>query len=248
MRQSTSRRPSVDTLDTDTRDIDTQDISARTRRHGSRSGTLGVAALATVAALLIAALLAGCGGSSSNGGVAHLGSDTGTTSTANAGSGEENPAANQKAMVSYARCMRSHGVPGFPEPTEGHIAIRRSAGPGGGSSNAVNPESATFQGADKTCRKLLPNGGVPSPQQQAKAAEGALAFSRCMRSHGVPNFPSPNISGGRISLKLGNGAGLNPSSPQFQAAQRACQSNLGPGGKGKLGAPPPGGPLGGSGG
>jgi hypothetical protein len=234
MSQSTNKRPATATHDTPDTDAPDTDTDTRTRRQGSRAGTLGVAALAPVAALLVAALLAGCGGSSANGGVAHLGSNTGTTSTANAASSEEKPAGTQKAMVSYARCMRSHGVPSFPEPTEGHIQIR--GGPG--TSNPVNPESATFQAADKGCRKLLPNGGVPSPQQQAKAAEGALAFSRCMRSHGVPNFPSPNISGGRIRLKIGPGGGLDPSSPQFQAAQRACQSYFGPGGKGGPGSAP----------
>jgi hypothetical protein len=210
--------------------------------HGARQGVLAAIAIAAVALLL-----AGCGGSSSNGGVAHLGSSTDPSSTSTAtASGSENPADNQKAMVSYARCMRSHGVPGFPEPTEGHVAIRSQSHNGGSStSNAgINPESATFQTADKTCRKLLPNGGTPSPQQQAKAAEGALAFSRCMRSHGVPNFPSPQISGGRISLKIGGpSSGIDPQSPQFQKAQKACQSDFGPPG-GKGGGPssaPPGG-------
>jgi hypothetical protein len=196
-------------------------------------------------------LLAGCGSSSSNGGVAHLGSSTGpsSASASTGGSGEESPAKSQKAMVAYARCMRSHGVPGFPEPSEGHIEIRSQSHDGGPSTSSagVNPENATFQAADKTCRKLLPNGGTPSPQQQAKAAEGALAFARCMRSHGVPNFPSPQISGGRISLKIGGPAsGSDPGSPQFQKAQKACNGRLGPGGKGPLPAPAPGGSGGGA--
>jgi hypothetical protein len=49
---------------------------------------------------------------------------------------------------------------------------------------------------------------------------GWLAFSRCMRAHGVPKFPDP-ASGGelpKISLQQ-----LGVSSPQFQAAQTACQ-------------------------
>jgi hypothetical protein len=200
--------------------------------HDGRRGVLGAIA---ITAIVLA--LAGCGGSSPSGGVAHLGSSTGSSSTSTASaSSSEDPASIQKAMVAYARCMRSHGVPGFPEPTEGHIEIHSQGRSGGPSTSnvGINPEGAAFQAADKTCRKLLPNGGTPSPQQQAKAAEGALAFSRCMRSHGVPNFPSPQISAGRIALKLGGpNSGIDPQSPQFQKAQKACQSNLGPpGGKG----------------
>ena len=55
-----------------------------------------------------------------------------------------------------------------------------------------------------------------------------------MRSHGEPNFPDPQFgTGGRVSIKLSAGAGLDPQSPQFQAAQNACQKDL----PGKLGAP-----------
>ena len=49
-------------------------------------------------------------------------------------------------------------------------------------------------------------------------------MSRCMRSHGVPNFPDPQFQtapGGGFGVKIG-GPGVNPSSPAFQAAQKAC--------------------------
>ena len=61
-----------------------------------------------------------------------------------------------------------------------------------------------------------------------------LRFSQCMRSHGVPNFPDPTPANGGVGLKL-NGTGINTQSPQFLAAQRACQS-LQP--RGKNGAGP----------
>jgi hypothetical protein len=40
-----------------------------------------------------------------------------------------------------------------------------------------------------------------------------------MRSHGAPDFPDPD-SQGRFDLM---GSHINPSSPQFQTAQKACQ-------------------------
>jgi hypothetical protein len=218
--------------------------------YRARLGALGLVALASGVVVL-----AGCGGgSSSNPGVAKLSSGTGSSSTGSsstsseAGSSSPEDTANaQKHMVAYARCMRSHGVPGFPEPSEGRIEIQRSSR--NGKSGGLNPESAQFQSADKTCRKLLPNGGIPSPQAQKQAQERALAFSRCMRSHGVPNFPTPTISGNKVTQKISSKEGIDPSSPQFQSAQKACQAYFGPAGgkglpKGALGArgAAPGGP------
>jgi hypothetical protein len=46
-----------------------------------------------------------------------------------------------------------------------------------------------------------------------------------MRTHGVPSFPDPTFSGGAVQLKsVGGAGGIDPGSPQFQAAQRACRS------------------------
>lgn len=64
---------------------------------------------------------------------------------------------------------------------------------------------------------------------QAHSGGGPLAFSACMRSHGVANFPDPT-SGGGIQIQAQPVSGINPNSPAFQAAQHACQSLL-PAGK-----------------
>ncbi len=57
--------------------------------------------------------------------------------------------------------------------------------------------------------------------------DDALKFSQCMRSHGLTNFPDPQISGNRVTIQTHEGAGgLDPNSPQFQAAQSACQNLL----------------------
>jgi hypothetical protein len=53
-----------------------------------------------------------------------------------------------------------------------------------------------------------------------------LAFSECMRAHGVTNFPDPGSSGG---IQLNAGSGINPFSPSFKSAQGRC-SKLLPGG------------------
>jgi hypothetical protein len=48
----------------------------------------------------------------------------------------------------------------------------------------------------------------------------ALAYSRCMHTHGVPNFPDPNGSGQISKQQI---VALGPGSPQFRAADRACR-------------------------
>lgn len=188
-------------------------------------------------------LLAGCGGGSSTAGVAHISSDTSTSSDPSGGGSPstESSASIQQKMVAFAQCMRTHGVPEFPEPSEGKLIIHNSNR--NGHASGVNPESSQFQAASKACKKLAPNGGKPpSPAEQAKAQEQALKFSSCMRSHGVPNFPDPEFShgGGTVRIKIGGRkggpSGIDPSSPQFQAAQKACQS-LGFGPKGAPRAP-----------
>jgi hypothetical protein len=119
--------------------------------------------------------------------------------------------------------MRSHGVPKFPDANpNGGIAIDAK--------NGINPDSPQFKAAQKACQKLAPNGGkAPSPEEQAKAQAQMLKFSACMRSHGLPNFPDPTFSGGGAQLRVDRKSGLNPNSPQFQAAQKACQKLM-PGG------------------
>jgi hypothetical protein len=201
-----------------------------------------------------ALLIAGCGGGSSSPGVAHLSSSTSGGSAADGGgksSTPESSASRQQTMVAYSQCMRSHGVPEFPEPTEGHLLIRSSNH--NGHVTGVNPQSSQFQAAQKVCGKLLPNGGAPSPAEQAKMQEKALQFSQCMRAHGVPNFPDPKFGGGgKVSLRIGGGPnGIDPNSSRFQAAQKACQSMLsGPKAAGQGGGPSTssGGPGGQSGG
>ena len=116
----------------------------------------------------------------------------------------------------FSSCMRKHGVSNFPDPnSQGVIQF--------GSDLGINPNSPTFQSAQSTCQKLLPNGGQPTPQQQAKMQQQLLAFSKCMRAHGIKDFPDPSDGGLRIHAGQGD---LDPGSGQFQSAQQACQGKL----------------------
>jgi hypothetical protein len=56
-----------------------------------------------------------------------------------------------------------------------------------------------------------------------------------MRAHGVPNYADPTVSnsgnGFSITNHMSSGSGVDPKSPVFHAAARACRSRLPGGGK-----------------
>ena len=186
---------------------------------GGRS-TMDRVLRATVAAGAAAAgvlVLAACGSSGSPG-VANLAA--GSTPSASPGGGSG--ATGQQGAEQFSQCMRSHGIPDFPDPGSGGN-VNISAG------GDVNPDSPQFQAAQTACRSLLPNGGRPDPSQMAALEASALKFSKCMRAHGVPDFPDPQFpssgsGGGAVRLQVPQGTDTN--SPAFQSARQACQSLL----------------------
>jgi hypothetical protein len=186
------------------------------RDRSLRSSTLrrAAAGLALAALASLALLATACGGSSGQG-VAQADSASGSRSDLNR---------------RFSACMRKNGVPNFPDPdSDGHIRIT-----GGKTANGrkfgLDPNSPQFRRAQQSCRRFQPNGGKPDPQQVANDQQQALKFSQCMRSHGVPKFPDPTFRPDGGSL-LTIGRDLNPDSPQFKAAQKACDELLsgGPG-------------------
>jgi hypothetical protein len=124
--------------------------------------------------------------------------------------------------LAFVRCMRSHGIPDFPDP----------ASNGAINSGAVSESDSQLNLAQSACQHLLPpsSGGVPSPAQQQQLLSQALRYSRCMRSHGVPNFPDPAGPEGKNVFAPAGPPGIDTASPQYHAASNACHSLL-PGGQ-----------------
>ncbi|MGO9954535.1 MAG: hypothetical protein ACLP50_00900 [Solirubrobacteraceae bacterium] len=171
-----------------------------------------------IISLLATALgLAACGSSSSSG------------TAANASAGQRSDASSR--TLEFASCMRSHGVSNFPDPTAGRLPLQIQQTPNSTTVNGVEVNGPAFQSAMRACRSYMPNAGTPSAAQTATAKSQALAMSRCMRSHGVPNFPDPTIQTGpygglAFSVDFGD-TGIDPNSPAFQAAQQDCGSLIG---------------------
>jgi len=178
--------------------------------------------LVLIAIAILAVTAAGCGSKPTSSGVAELPSATTTTTTTAQNAGSLTGKSKADSMYRYSACMRSHGVPNFPDPQASGRGLMLTIGPG----NGLNPNAPQFKTASKSCEKLLPNGGKPDPASVAKDRAQMLKFSACMRSHGLADFPDPTVSEGGVQLSLGDkrSSSLNPNAPVFQAAQKACQT------------------------
>jgi hypothetical protein len=177
-------------------------------RGGGRVWRAGMLA---VALAVTGVLAAGCSGGSVGPGLAGASSASASASATVSGETE---------ALEYAACMRSHGVPNFPDPTiqNGSVGFSITAGDG------VDQNSPQYQSARQACASL--RGGGTANSGSGNLAKD-LKFAQCMRSHGVPDFPDPNKNGGFSGTST-----VNPSSPTFQKAQSTCMQLSGLGGPG----------------
>jgi hypothetical protein len=127
-------------------------------------------------------------------------------------------ASSSRDPEAWSACMRSHGVPNFPDPvSSGQIRVdpRKLAESG------IDVDSPRFKRAARACLRLQPKGARATARQPTAAQQQAmLRFARCMRSHGVPNFPDPQ-PGGALDLAQKVAA---PNSPQFKATEHTCRN------------------------
>jgi hypothetical protein len=170
--------------------------------------TLRVGALGAVA-VGFSLCAASCGGGSSSPGVANVGSSTPTSSS---GGGYE-------TKLSFSRCMRSHGVSSFPDPSSnGGAAGRSSSLYGIAVPSSIDLRSSAFQAALRSCKQVL-SGGAPPPPLTERQEQAALATARCIRTHGFPTWPDPTFTGGEIGIST---AGVDVQSAAFKRAEAAC--------------------------
>ncbi len=121
-------------------------------------------------------------------------------------------------LINYAGCMRTHGVPGFPEPSAARTGGTAPAAPSG---STVNRNSPQYRRAAQTCRSLLPN---PAGAQPITAEDQVdyLKAAQCMRTHGVPDFPDPVFANGGVHLPPPP-PGLDTHSRQVLRAEATCR-------------------------
>jgi hypothetical protein len=201
---------------------------------GPQAGDSGGLALFAV---VVAIALSACGSAKAPS-VATLGATTSSgaadsTNTAGDDSGSGSPpsqAQQQTSALRFAQCMRSKGVPSFPDPAPGGgFAFHTSAG--------FDPTSPAIQAAQAKCQKFMPTGAGLAPGTTTHPSTGWLAHmvkvAQCMRGHGVPNFPDPTTTippfrPGIVMISDIDGvilvfpSTIDTQSPTFRRAADAC--------------------------
>jgi hypothetical protein len=120
-----------------------------------------------------------------------------------------------QAALAYSQCMRTHGVPDYPDPdSSGHVSITADSG------SDLNPHSPALQSALQACQSLAAYKGHRTQADKQHLVE----YAACMRSHGVPDFPDPVFSSSGAEIDLPQS--VDPHSPVFQAADQACRPLL----------------------
>jgi len=180
-------------------------------------------------------LLAACGGGAGSEGLASLqeATDDGSSTTAPAASTDP-----EQAMLDFAQCMRDHGID-MPDPQMGPgggaFGITVEGGPaeeGAEEGPISSAELDQMMAANEACQHFIE--GVVQEFEMPDMSEmqdEMLAFSQCMRDHGI-DYPDPEFTeDGGITMSIGPGeeGGIDPSDPGFQEAQEACQEIFGGG-------------------
>jgi hypothetical protein len=120
-----------------------------------------------------------------------------------------------QTAAAYARCMRAHGAPNWPDPDrDGHFV----------KTPANRADFSAPASAYRACQHLLPHGGRLTTAEQQKIIPLMLKFTACMRSHGIADFPDPVVDAQGVTSRItpASQCDLNPSAPRFQAARQAC--------------------------
>ncbi len=165
---------------------------------------------AAVMATAVVTLTAACGASSS--------------STASSGSSKTGASTVSQVGINYAGCMRSHGVPKYPDPSSGNELAN---GLPKVSVQQLGVSTSQYQAAQSACAHLLPNGGQQSQSQSQRDLAAMRTYAQCMRSHGVPTWPDPTYDPtAGWGFDLTNVHGFDPNSTEIDNKMNTCNSVL----------------------
>jgi len=146
-----------------------------------------------VAVAAVAVLAAGCGGRSAA-------TTAATTRT-------------QDGALAFARCMRSHGLSKWPDPTGGGEFDKSKLRQTGYTVSQVRAVE------DGPCNHLL---GAPSTGPTITPADRTdyLKAAACMRAHGFADFPDPTFRNSGVQTNIPSTT--NQDSSQFKGAAATC--------------------------
>jgi hypothetical protein len=154
-------------------------------------------------------LLAGCSASA--------GSGSATTTT----SGQQDATA---VLREFVRCARANGMPSLPDlrlDSNGQVSVPEGT---------PDPPKSV----ERACRSIwerLPAAASGEQGRPPSDMQALLRFARCMREHGMADFPDPKPDG-RFPLPPSMQQ-VHGKTPQFLRANQACRQ-LNPNPKGRL--------------
>jgi hypothetical protein len=115
--------------------------------------------------------------------------------------------------------MRSHGIPGWPDPNSQGFFDKSKLRPLGLNLARVRALE------DGPCNIPLPShqGYTITPTDKADYLKAAT----CMRSHGFPDFPDPTFPNNSVTLHIPSS--INTNSSKFTSAATTCTKLIRPG-------------------
>lgn len=160
--------------------------------------------------LALALALTGCGSDDGGDGVATAGDGR------KSGGGREPVAKDpDEQMLQFAKCLREHGVDAAdPKPGQGVDLNMDGVG------------EAKAKRAMEACRQYDPATTSKNDPISKELEEKLRAYSRCMRSNGVADFPDP-VPGEGLQMD-----GAIERDPDYDGAARACEKLM-PAGEGE---------------
>jgi Rieske Fe-S protein len=174
-----------------------------------------IVVFAVLAAAVIGPAVAGCKSSTGS----QVAAASNTVQPAGSASAGPRPAADLRVRAQQMeRCLRDHGYVPNANATAGDGGNDPQHSDGG---PQVGAAKAAYGKAVEACRIYEPDGGVPY-RPSAADIERLRQYSRCMREHGVPEFPDPDPETGAL---LDDGSDYHD--PNFVNADKTC-AHLGP--------------------
>lgn len=151
-------------------------------------------------------------------------------------SGGAAASATKPSALAFARCMRSHGIHNWPDPNS-HGQFNKADT----TLQKLGVLQPQLQAAEKACQRLHPSSGQPQQAEDQKMMSAMLKFARCVRAHGVKNWPDPVAESdpgepGTPGFPR-NMPGVNQNAPRVKHALKTCQHFLAGIGYGKGGYP-----------
>lgn len=97
----------------------------------------------------------------------------------------EDPNSPDATLVAMIECFRANCLPNFRDAVYD---------PGDGRWHLPNERPDITIEVQQACASVMPQRQPPSPIPSAQLHD-LLDFAKCMRTHGMPNFPDPGIDG-----------------------------------------------------